>query len=211
MKMWAIAALALFGATVPAEAQVSGTIETKSYPKTQDGRRIGCSIEFRAAVQDFAYRNGASVMVIGSVGFMNYPGKQAAVTLKVIIHDVSADGQNIDLNTAAPSSISLVGIHDDSNAGAQLSSSLGDSPGSRIAAYNIDGFLEVYERIVGRKELMLLFNRQAGGIDVRVPIDLTVEDLDESGKPVRSNQTVVGFQDCSRKLLDDMEAANPAK
>lgn len=199
------AALALL--PVRASAQIAGTIETKSYPSTQDGRRIGCVIEFRAAVQDFAYRSGAAVIVSGSMGFMNYPGKQPAVTLKVVLNDVSANGETVSKDTAPPASISLVDVDGDSNAPAQLTSALGEQPGSRIAAFSLDGYAGIFDRILSQKELALLFNRRPGGTDVRVLVDLTIENLDDSGKPIRGDQTVKGFFACSGKLLADLKGA----
>lgn len=196
---------------MPAAAQMAGTIETKSYPSTQGGKRIGCMIEFRTVVPDFIYRQGDPVVVSGSMGFMNYPGKQPAVTLKVVLDDLSADGKVVNETTAPPIDISLVGADGESNAVSQFMSERGDRPNSRIAAFSLDGFPEIFKRVLEQKELAVLFNRKNGGTDVRVLTDLTVESLNGAGKPVRGTQTVAGFLACADKLLADIDAAGPAK
>lgn len=206
-----LAAITLLSWSLPATAQIAGTIETKSYPSTQGGKRIGCMIEFRTIVQDFTYRQGEPVVVSGSMGFMNYPGKQPAVTLKVVLDDMSPDGKMVDKTTVPPISISLVGADGESNAASQFMSERGDRPNSRIAAFSLDGFPEIFKRVLEQRELAVLFNRKNGGADVRVLADLTVEGLNDAGKPIRGTQTVAGFLACADKLLADIDADGLAK
>lgn len=160
-------------------------------------------IEFQIVAQDYVYRQGAPVIVSGSMGFMQYPGKQPAVTLKVVLNDVSKDGVAITNEFMPPASISLVGLDDESTAADQIMSAPSELPNSRIAAFSIEHFLPVLKRIVERKELAILFNRKNGGTDVRVLVDLSVEGLDRSEKQIRGTQTIDGFLDCSDKLLQD--------
>lgn len=206
-----LGAITLLSWSLPAAAQMAGTVETKSYPSTQGGKRVGCMIEFRTVVQDFAYRQGAPVVVNGSMGFMNYPGKQPAVTLKVVLDDLSADGQTVTDDAAPPINISLVGADGESNAASQIMSERGERANSRIAAFSLNGFPEIFKRVLEQKELAVLFNRKNGGTDVRVLTDLTIETLNDAGAPVRGTQTVTGFLACADKLLADIDAAGLAK
>lgn len=79
------------------------------------------------------------------MGCMNYPGKQPAVTLKavtlkVVLDDLSADGRTVIDIAAPPISISLVGADGESNVTSQIMSEQGERRNSRIAAFLLDGF-----------------------------------------------------------------------
>lgn len=207
MRPGFLAALVFASIGGHAFAQTGGTIETKSYPTSQDGTRVGCSIGFMAAVEDYAYRRGKPVVINGSMGFMFWPGKSPAVTLKLALTDANSDGSYTGKDTPPPSSISLVGADGESNASSQIMSEIGENNNARIALYSLEGFPEIFDQIATKKELVVLFNREKGGVDVRTVVDLTVERLSADGAPVLSEQTVYGFVDCAEKLLAQIEAS----
>jgi hypothetical protein len=46
------------------------------------------------------------------------------------------------------------------------------------------------------------FARAVGGMDMQVPVDVTVEDTDDNGNKKRSNKVATSFLECSQDLIE---------
>lgn len=205
LAIGAIIAMAMMAFAPYAYGQTVTTFEAHASPRSQDGKRIGCQIEFNAAFPDFTYRAGQFTMVSGSVTLLNYPDKVPVFTTKLVLRDLSEDGKSIDKTTSAPALVSLVGMDGESNIGSVLSNQPGETPGSTLTAYSTDErFVSIMERIMAKGEILFLFNRAKGGTDIRLPVDLSVEDW-SADQVKRSEVTKQAFLACTRGLLDDIK------
>jgi hypothetical protein len=55
---------------------------------------------------------------------------------------------------------------------------------------------------VSEEKVTIAFARSKGGIEVQVPIDLSIEDTDDDGKRRRSHKAATKFNSCIAALLD---------
>lgn len=200
---------ALTVATPALAVSAPGTLATSAAPITHGGNRTGCEIDFSAVVADFAYKQGAWVHLTGSLVLNGYGENNTvrpSLTVKLVVSDMASGSGEYKLTPSAPTTVTLIGKGEVSNRGAFIASIAGETPGSLISAFRFDDtFAPVLERILDEGQLVVAFNRREGGLDVRVPIDLRVEDWSAAGAK-RSDATQLAFASCSTSLLAEINA-----
>lgn len=180
----------------------AATLWVRGYPITRGGVTEGCSLEYNAAGRDFIYKDGAGFGIVGniSVNRIEREGEQVYfASLKVILNDLIA---------ARPTPGTAAQIHLVSASGTPLVGTLvnsfdSDTPGGRLQTFALDdAFASVLKGIVSQGTVTVAFNRKPGGTDVRVPLDLSIKDVDiEKGTIERSPEMVAAFSDCLMQLL----------
>jgi hypothetical protein len=187
----------------PASAQQSLTAMTRAFPVSSGGKNIACGLEFAAGVADTVYRAGALSAVSGSLYFYGYKDEQISpfLALKIVVQDKPANGEGFLAN--APAQISLFGKDGKSLASKFYGVGNGETPGSKLASLAFDGsFDSVIASISEDDRLHVAFNRREGGMDVRIPIDLSVG---EDGKRNHEGETSTRFLNCLMDLTQELQ------
>jgi hypothetical protein len=184
------------------DSSVFGTHWVKFQPTTVEGRLNGCSLTYLSVQADRVYKNGDPVIVNGGI-WLSATEKSIGLMLKVGLKDFSRPTSKFE----RPNFAYLKGKNQNT-AAATISSGPGDE-GYSLFVYNITDVAvqSVYSDLLSG-EASIAFNRQPGGMDVVVPLDLFVVDsqytTDYKVKREVSNSTITGFSECSMKLLENL-------
>lgn len=189
-----------------ADASVLGTIEVEFQPMQSAGVRHGCTLVYRTIGRDHAYQKGAIVGLVGNIGFMADEKRSSViVTLKVGIID--------GLTQSKPKTVTPFFAYLQTPNGTTAKSKVikfdSDTPGYRNFAYQLtDDVLKVYGDIVNGEPLTIGYNRKKGGLDVLVPLDLSVADAtsSDSGFTRRRSDKMLGeFLACSNDVTTQVQ------
>lgn len=172
----------------------------------RQGALSGCSIEFRALIQDWAFRQGRPLIVNGSIGIHAHEGAGAVFGLKVVMHEQNLVRSQVVAVPNPPHFAYLENGDNVNNARAFIRSDDGDTPGGRIFAFRfLDDHQIAITKSILDNNIRLLFNRKEGGGDVRIPLDFTVLDTDNEGVRRRGTETLEQFRACTSQLLKDVQ------
>ena len=70
-------------------------------------------------------------------------------------------------------------------------------PGGMFYVYQLDvKVLEIIEQMIDKKSVSIVFNRKEGGLDITVPLDLTVASVNDKGQRTRSDKPMTAFSTC---------------
>jgi hypothetical protein len=175
-----------------------GTIETKAKSQFADGELVNCMIQFTALAQDSIYRRGQPIKISGLFGIM-YPQNKPGIILKLTVNDI--DPITLKEIPATPDSAYLIsGLK--SSKQYLIAKQPPNVPGDIFVIFNIDGALEIVSDALSNKNITIAFNREPRGLDVQVPIDLTIEETSDTGDRKRSSKTIDEFLSCASKLLE---------
>jgi hypothetical protein len=183
---------------------VYGTHWVKFQPTTVEGKLNGCSLTYLSVQADRVYKNGEPVIVNGGI-WLSTTEKSIGLMLKVGLKDFGRSDSKFE----RPHFAYLKG-KDQNTAAATISSVPGDE-GYSLFMYNIanPAVQSVLSDLFGG-QISIAFNRQSGGMDVVVPIDLFVVDseytTDFKVKRKTSTSTAVGFTDCTMKLIENLKS-----
>jgi hypothetical protein len=179
-----------------------GTIATSATPQFADGQLYGCIIEYTVLAQDYAYRSGGIIKVGGSFGLIT-TNQNIVVSLKVIVHDI--DTAKLQTTYSVPDSAYFISGTRSSKP-FLLGKNPSDTPGGLLVLFNVDGSFETVMDALDRQTLTITFNRKPGGVDLQIPIDLTVEETNEAGEKKRSNKAATEFRSCVGELIQSERA-----
>jgi hypothetical protein len=167
-------------------------------PMQSAGILNGCSLHYRVLGQDYAYRKGDLISVAGSISYYaNEKRTNAVFGLKVGVIDI------LDQNSKAeaPYFSYLQSAHGTtaSNRFAQFESP--DNPGFRIFVFQLDeNASKVLGDISKGLPVTIGFNREKGGLDVLVPLELDVAEstvsADDTISRRRSDAMLLQFFSC---------------
>jgi hypothetical protein len=201
-SVWLVASIAPVGAQQSAQIELFmnskvGTTAVNALPQFVDGKLGSCLLEFNNIARDALYRQGGFMKVFGSFGVMEAKGNMA-VTLKIVVQD-------IDLKTAefrpSPPANSYFVFGTESSKASLVAKYPSDTPGAQISVFRPLPTFEKIAEALDKGKITIAFNRKDGGLDILVPIDLTVSDTDDSGKKTYSQQMVIDFYACTGELL----------
>lgn len=201
-KLTAVVASVLFATSVNA-APVE-TFMTKAYPVTRDGIRVGCTIEFDAGMIDSVYNLGDALAISGNVSFQGYgnDGPHPFVGVKLVVKKMVEGPSGSELVPFPPSSVFLVGTKNSNNRTSLISSFPSQTPGGLISSFQFDqNFSSCLDRAHVENTIWLTFNLKPGGLDIRLPIDLSV------GSPGNTEPTLATFTNCNLELMDEVAKA----
>ena len=179
---------------------IIGTHSVKFQPIQVGGELQGCTLVYMAVQYDSAYLDGSPVVIVGNIGIGQF-GANLILTLKVGVKNLVGNGPIVRPNFAYLQTKSY------STAKVKQKAMNGDE-GFRLYAYSLfdPTVLNLYGEIMDSGKVTVGFNRKKGGMDVLVPIDLSVSDVEylDGDKVVRkrSNEAVSNFVTCSTTLLN---------
>ncbi len=202
----AIAAAFLTASAAAEDHSVFGTHWVKFEPVQIAGDLKGCSLVYLAVTADRAYLNGDTVAVNGSVQIRDRDGTAGGLmmTLKVGLKELASDQQFqrpafAYLQTGAGSTAKANQVP------------LDGDPGYKLFAYRAldPQVAETLKGVLTNNSIAIGYNRKADGIDVLVPLDLTVVDSeytdDQTVHRKRSSDVLVNFSACTKKVLASVE------
>lgn len=177
---------------------LEGTTGVSFVPTMSQGQLVGCGLEINALARDFTYKRGGFIKIGGSVGFLSGRAGQIAVTLKLIVHDVNP----VDLSFAPspPASAYFATGPAKTSAKARLGSYPSDTPGANFTAFDFVKSTPLLLEATRNQKITVAFARTLDGMDVLVPIDLTVSGITD-GKRSYSSEMLNEFHTCSQSLL----------
>lgn len=183
---------------------ILGTVSVSFQPIATEGVIEGCSLVYNAVALDHAYRKGNPVLGVGNFTVMG-SNKQWGMTLKIGVADVLKQQPKAEAPNYA-----YIKTPNGSTAGVQYKAVDSDMAGFRMFVYEVNkkSLGVVYDLIQGINPT-IGFNRVKGGMDVMIPIDLTVADAktgpDGSRIPIRSQEAVNGFGQCLIELAERLK------
>lgn len=184
---------------------LTGTIGIEADTVTRQGHMAGCSLNYRAAVQDFAYRQGALVGVSGSFNLnliRQENKKSVGALLKVGVKQMLPPGQN-----EAPA-FAYLASQNGSTAKNVVAHDISDTPGYRVFAIKVDkDLLGLVDDMLDGEPVTLHYSRTATGLDVKVPLDLRVLDSKAGPKgiePIRGDNALNTLRGCFQRLAQEL-------
>ncbi len=180
------------------------TFMTKAYPVTRDGIKHGCTIEFDAGLIDSVYTPEDALAISGNVSFYGYgnEGPHPFIGVKLVVKKLVARTNGSELEPLSPSTVFLVGTNNTSNQASFISSFPSETPGGLISSFHFDkNFSSFLDRAHNENTIWLTFNLKSGGLDIRLPIDLSV------GSPGNTEPTLSTFTNCTIELMDEVARA----
>ena len=182
---------------------IIGTHSVKFQPIQVGGELQGCTLVYMAVQYDDAYPDGKPVVIVGNIGTGQF-GANVILTLKVGVKNLVGNGPIVRPNFAYLQTKSY------STAKVKQSARNGDE-GFRLYVYSLfdPKVLDLYKEIMDSGKVTVGFNRKKGGMDVLVPIDLSVSDAEspDGDKVVRkrSNDAMSNYVICSTTLLNQLD------
>lgn len=182
---------------------LEGTAYVVSMNQYREGTLDSCGFEFKVMTFDNAYKRGAPIAINGSFALRKFGPKQVAVTYKVGTFNVSdAGGMQPEAPNYAWIKLGTVVV----KPGQTMAS---DTPGYKLYMAGLNAeTAAALDAIVEQRQVLVGFNRSDGGLDVVVPIDLSVRDTTVSGDKVvrkRDDQLGKAFALCLGELFGDMK------
>lgn len=183
-----------------------GTMEIEFHPIQSAGIKSGCSLVYRVVSQDHVYRQGALIGIVGNISIStNKTRRDLGLSLKI-------GTINVLENSPAPEPPYFAYIqtpHGTTARSKYLQFDSPDSPSSRIFLYQFsDDTMKVYGDIANGEPITIGFNRNENGLDVLVPLDLTVAETTMSEGKVkrrRSNEMLLQFLACSTEVVGQVK------
>ncbi|MGA9163289.1 MAG: hypothetical protein WBZ31_02425 [Thiobacillus sp.] len=185
-------------------ADFAGTYSVRFQPVTSEGKLKGCSLVYTAVMLDYAYQNGAPVMVGGNITY-HQNGKQPGLTLKLGLSNPLSD----DLKVVPPN-YAFIRTKNGTTAGAKFVANESDMSGYKLFVYQLTSkSTQVIGDLLNGENPTIGFNRTPKGVDATFLLDLSVEDVAASnaGKLQGKHSTAAtdGFTKCFMELAASLK------
>lgn len=179
-----------------------GTAYITADSQSVAGKLTACYVEFKAVQRDQTYNLGSPYFAYGSLTIQKVKD-DFAVGLKLVVEDVSLNKDaTIHRTPAVPHFVYLKSKSGQTNTDGFLSKAPSDTVGGLFSVYRLnDSFVKIYGEMLETQSVTIAFNRKEGGIDLNIPLDLTIVETKENNVKVRSSAAVDGFSDCVGKLI----------
>lgn len=180
-----------------------GTYQVGFQPIMIEGKTQFCLLNFSSIINSSAYEVNATYSVGGYLGLgMTKERSNILVTLKVGAEKVNLQNPNIKAIPKRPYFAYLISPSGKNNSGGYLGGQPSDSPSGLTSGYNFDDAAEqIFTQIIDSKKVSVAFNLEKGQIDIVVPLDLTVVDVDEKGRRIKNDKAVTDFKNCILPLM----------
>lgn len=180
---------------------LDGTIESTFEEQTVQGKLQNCSLGYKNIVFDHSYYKGAPFVVHGSIGVALNARDQMLTSLKVITNKMQPTKGGLEMRPQRPYFAYLKSPYGVTNVSGFISKTNSDTPGGIFEVFNFDdSFLKILDGIIESQKVIVVFNRHKGGMDVQVPVDLSVVDAKNDGTKVRDANHLLEFVNCVQKL-----------
>ncbi len=186
-----------------ADDSVFGTHWVRSQPVQVGGQLEGCSLVYLAVQADRVYLNGDQVAINGSLVLRSAQGNSLGLMLKIGLKNMTK-GSPLERPNFA-----YIQTASGTSASAKQQILDGDE-GYRLFIYNAKdpAIFKMIEDLTNNSKVSIGYNRKKDGMDVIVPLDLTVVDSEYTAdqRVIRKNspESILGFSDCVVKLMDDV-------
>lgn len=177
---------------------LEGTTFVLPMNQSREGVIDACGFEFNALTFDFAYKKGEPILINGSFAIRKFEDKQLYLTYKLGTFNYL----NTELVPEAPNfawmKLGDVLVKPDT-------SSEAEAKGYRLYISALkQGTAKGLDSIIKQDKVIVGFNRKDGGLDVVVPLDLSVRDTKMEGEKavrIRDDKLGKGFDVCIKELL----------
>jgi hypothetical protein len=182
------------GPSPQAEKTNSGTVYTQVNRNTQNGKLDTCSVEYGAYIRDHVYGKGQKYYVTGSINFHKMGDGEVGPSLKVITIKATPLGNFIGQPESPVNAYLKSGKFSDSkDFFANLNT---DTPGALFVKFNNgDAVKSVFNNAKKTNKISVMFSRSPSGLDVEVPLDLTIGSEGEANA-----KTITEFSSCVNEL-----------
>ena len=177
-----------------------GTTSVSFQPLRSEGSLVGCTLVYQAVAADFAYREGSPILVLGNIG-VHLQQERLVIALKIGVNDL--EGPKLSfvaphfayLQTKDATTAELPHESDDSGDGFSLF----------VVAFG-GASTNLITEMLGSGRVTIGFNRKRGGLDVMIPVDLTVSssEFTENGRlrQRHTSEAPGAFAQCLAVLID---------
>lgn len=182
---------------VQAARMLEGTAFVVPMNQSREGTIDTCGFEFKAMAFDTAYKQGAPIVVNGSFAIRKLSAQLVVFAYKLGTFNVTSSGMEVEAPHFAWMKLGNVLVKP-----AQAMDA--ETKGYRLylspLPENADAALDA---VVEQKPVLVGFNRRPGGLDVVVPLDLSVRDTKMGSKVVRVRDDKLGkgFAQCLGDLF----------
>jgi hypothetical protein len=196
-------------ATALDASEFAGTVSVEFHAMQTAGVLGGCTLVYTLAQQDFVYRKGTVISIVGNIAyFTNKDQDMIGLSLKI--------GTMESLNkTAKPEApfYAYIQTPHGTTAKSKFQSTAADTAGAKLFIYELDeGSMAVLEDILEGQPVTIGFNRHKHGMDVLTPLDLHVAkstvNSDGSIKRHRTDEVLDNFASCVGDLTAQVKAHN---
>jgi hypothetical protein len=176
----------------------TGTMEVEFSPMQSSGIREGCALVYRVVGQDFTPGKGDLVSLAGNILFSTSKQRtNVGLSLKI------GTKRTLDREASVepPFFAYLQSPHGTTARSKHMQFDSPDTPGFRVFMFALDdNAMKVYKDIADGVPITIGFNRRDGGMDILVPIDLSVAETtmaaDGSYVRRRSDEMLLKFVNC---------------
>lgn len=181
------------------DGSVFGTNSVSFAPIQVGGSLRGCTLVYEAVAADHAYLGGDPVQAVGNLT-VHVQDLNVTLALKLGVRSILGRGQRFEapyfayLQSANSSTAKLRHVSGDGEEGFRL-----------FIVRLDDQALKVLMEALQARKVVVGFNRNENGLDVLVPVDLTVVKTDSSGDKVvrtRSSEPTQAFGQCVLKVVE---------
>lgn len=194
--------LSLFGQNNK-DTSVIGTHSVEFLPGQSAGVLHSSSLVYKAIHSDYVYQNGGLTMLVGSIGLTESKGN-TFLTLKIGTKDLEVENSVF---------VRPVLAYLQTNTASTIKSKhmvMDGDEGFLLVAISLDkNALKLLQEMGETKKVSIGFNRREGGLDVIVPIDLTVTESEYKTSPTeikvirkRSDKAVHNFYETALQIMN---------
>lgn len=195
----------LYAANLVPEEMI-GTNRVEFAPMKVQDRLEGCSLTFNNIVRDQVYQNGAYVYVGGYISIYKNP--------KGVVFGIKVGTKNLE--DSQPKKPNFAYLQTVTATTSKIKPEIFDIDGDgfKLFIYQFDDeIIKIYEEMLEFNKATIGFNRKSGGLDLMVPVDLTVKDVvieDKKIKKIYSPEMVLEFSNCSIQIFEEALTASPS-
>lgn len=186
-----------------------GTLFVKFSEQRSKGELKGCSLEYSSLIQDHSYNRGELYAVFGSLSISQNKSGTPLIGLKVGTQKVvpGTNGSAIEFIPERPHFAYLTDENGANNAKQLIASTDSDTPGAKFFVYNLftEEAIQLTSALSAKQKLIIAFNRREGGIDVFLPVDLTVIETGNDGQRRKSPSEALAFDKCTLKIIETFQ------
>ncbi|RCW78692.1 hypothetical protein C7476_1224 [Phyllobacterium bourgognense] len=179
---------------------MAGTMSVDAETEMSSASVTGCHFMFTAVAQDLIYRQGGYIGVSGNVG-VRRANNNFGIDLKVVVFDIDSSKSSFVLKPSAPSRAYLVGQDFQTNLSSLISTVPSDTPGALVSLFQFHPSFGIIMNGIGRGKITIAFNRDGGDQDIRLPLELDVKSVSDSGQRQRSDEAVRSFRRCIKTMM----------
>jgi hypothetical protein len=186
-------------------SQFVGTVSVEFRSMQAQGILEGCTLVYNVVEQDFAYRQGRLVSVVGNIAyFTNRERNNIALSLKIGTKETFGKASKGEAPHYA-----YIQTPNATTAKSKFFATDSDTQGAKLFVYDLDkDSMTVLEELISGQPVTVGFNRHAGGMDVLARVDLRVADVTVSpgGKMVRhrTEDALLNFTSCVSDLTEQV-------